>query len=148
MIFSQQEFATFKTVIVEFILQKPTKDPDYFYRNAYGHEYIFIHRGKGKFVSDYGVIHFEDGDQLFIPQSTTFQMFFEDYNDVKIMVVESSTPYEFPKHYRNPAGQFEEHAPFCERDFKLPESLEVHDEKGDFKLLIKAKTKLYEYIFT
>ena len=48
------------------------------------------------------------------------------------MIAESFSPIETPRRYRNEYGQFEEHAPYCERDFRKPQSLETHDEKGDF----------------
>jgi len=124
----------------------PTENADYFFRNAYASEYIFVHRGRGKFKSDYGVITFEPGDQIIVPQSTTYQMDFDDFEDNKLLIVESSTAYEIPKHYMNQYGQLEEHAPFCERDIKVPEYLETHDEKGEFRVVIKANDRYFEYI--
>jgi homogentisate 1,2-dioxygenase len=38
-----------------------------------------------------------------------------------------------------------EHAPFCERDVRKPADLETHDEKGDFKVLIKRDGMIYPY---
>ena len=40
-----------------------------------------------------------------------------------------------------------EHSPFCERDYKLPENLETHDEIGDFTIKIKKQGKLHEVIY-
>src|SRR5687768_1817907 len=40
-----------------------------------------------------------------------------------------------------------EHAPFCERDFRLPVDLETHDEHGDFEVKIKKRGLLYPYIY-
>jgi homogentisate 1,2-dioxygenase len=64
----------------------------------------------------------------------------------KILIVESDTPYEIPKHYKNEYGQCEEHAPYCERDFKLPEFVEPIDQKGEFVVKIKAGKRIFQYI--
>jgi homogentisate 1,2-dioxygenase len=40
-----------------------------------------------------------------------------------------------------------EHAPFCERDFKLPKDLETHDEHGDFLVKIKKQGMIYPYVY-
>lgn len=125
----------------------PNENSDIFFKNAYAHEYIFVHSGSGKFISEYGVINFVEGDQIIVPISTIYQMHFDNpKNSNKLLIVESDTSYEIPKHYRNQYGQCEEHAPYCERDFKVPEYLETHDEKGRFRLIIKAKERLYENI--
>lgn len=124
---------------------KPDKNPDYFYKNGFSHEYIFIHHGSGEFLCDLGKIRFEPGDQFIVPMATIYQMHFDKLEGNKILVVESDAPFEIPKHYRNQYGQFEEHAPYEERDFKLPEYMEPKDEKGDFKVLIKKGNRLFEY---
>jgi homogentisate 1,2-dioxygenase len=39
-----------------------------------------------------------------------------------------------------------EHAPYCERDIRVPENLETFDEKGDFIIKTKKQGFLYGYI--
>jgi homogentisate 1,2-dioxygenase len=124
----------------------PDKNPDYYYKNAYHHEYIFIHYGTGTFWSEYGKFSFEPGDQIVVPKGVVFHMEFDNLQGNKILVVESTSPYQIPKHFRNEYGQLAEDAPFCERDIKIPEFFEPFDEKGQFRLVIKAGPKLYEYI--
>ncbi len=124
----------------------PNQNPDYYYKNAYAHEFIFIHYGSGVLLSDYGKIPFEPGDQFVIPQGTIFQLVFDKLIGNKIFVCESDTPYEIPKHYRNEYGQCEEHAPYSERDFKIPEYLEPIAELGEYRIVIKAKNRYFEYI--
>jgi len=125
---------------------KPNKNPDYFYKNAYNAEYIFVHHGTGELRSDYGIIKFVPGDQIIIPHGTIYQMFFDNFENNKLLIIESASAYEIPKHYRNEYGQLEEHAPYEERDFKLPELTNSHDEKGDFEIKIKAYNRMFEYI--
>ncbi len=125
---------------------KVTEDTADFFRNAFHNEYIFIHHGAGKLTSDYGTLEFVEGDQLIIPRCTTYQLKFKDYKNNRILLVESDTAYEIPRHYRNDYGQLLENAPYAERDFKVPLSIESFDKKGDFRMLLKAGDKYFEHI--
>ena len=119
---------------------------DYFLKNADADELIFVHEGSGTLHTLYGSITFSYGDYLIIPRGTIFQLHFNDENN-RLLIVESFSPIETPRHYRNAYGQLEEHAPFCERDIRKPENLKTHDEKGDFKVLIKKQGIVYSYIY-
>lgn len=119
---------------------------DYFYKNADADEVIFIHVGSGKLTTIYGSIDFSYGDYLVIPRGTIYQLQFHDDKN-RLLVVESFSPVETPKRYRNEYGQHLEHSPFCERDFRLPKNLETHDEKGDFKVMIKKQGMMYPYVY-
>ncbi len=125
---------------------KVTEATERFYRNAYASEYIFIHHGSGEFISEYGKLKFVEGDQIIVPRTTTYQMKFDNYKNNKLLIVESSTPFEIPNHFHNNYGQMEEHAPYSERDFKLPEYFEPIDEKGDFEIIVKAGDRFFEHI--
>jgi homogentisate 1,2-dioxygenase len=119
---------------------------DYFYKNADADELIFIHKGSGKLRTMLGNIAFEPGDYLIIPRGVIYQIHF-DQADNRLFYVESFAPYYTPKRYKNASGQHLEHAPFCERDFKLPTELETHDEKGDFLIKIKKEGMLHEVVY-
>jgi homogentisate 1,2-dioxygenase len=119
---------------------------DYFYKNADADEMLFVHIGSGTLKTMYGNIDFEYGDYLIIPRGTVYQIDF-DTDDNRLLYVESFSPIVTPKRYRNNFGQLLEHAPFCERDFRLPANLETHDEKGNFKILIKKQGVLWEYMY-
>ena len=124
-----------------------TEDTEEFYRNAYAAEYILIHRGTGTFKSEFGNIPFVPGDQLIIPRAVTYQLKFDNYDEGnKILVVESATAYEIPGKFRNEYGQLEEHAPFSERDIKVPQDLDPKDEAGDFRIILKAGDRYFEHI--
>lgn len=116
----------------------------YFYKNADADECIFVHVGTGTLKTMYGNIRFGYGDYLVIPRGTIYQMEFDDAEN-RLFIVESTSPIETPKRYRNEFGQLEEHAPFYERDIRKPEELITHDEKGDFLLHIKKQDNLYPY---
>ena len=117
---------------------------DYYYKNSDADEMIFIHEGTGRLKSLYGTINFEYGDYLVIPRGIIYQLEF-DTADNRLFIVESFSPIEPPKRYRNEFGQLLEHSPYCERDIKLPQNLETHDEKGDFKVMIKKSGMIWPY---
>ena len=117
---------------------------DFFYRNSDADEMLFIHEGTGKLRTMYGNLDFKYGDYLIIPRGTTYQIDF-DTKENRLLYIESFSPILTPKRYRNNFGQLLEHAPFCERDFRLPQDLKTHDEKGRFKILSKKQGILYEY---
>lgn len=118
----------------------------YFYKNADCDEMIFIHKGTGTLKTFMGNIRFEYGDYLIIPRGMIYQMHF-DGEDNRLLFCESKTPYYTPKRYKNSQGQLLEHSPFCERDYKLPTELEIHDEKGDFLMKIKKEGMLHEVVY-
>lgn len=45
----------------------------YFVRNADGDEVHFVHKGIGRFESDYGLLTYEPGDYVLIPKGTTYR---------------------------------------------------------------------------
>ena len=119
---------------------------DYYLKNADADEVIFVHKGSGVLKTIYGDIEFGYGDYLVIPRGTIFQLHFNDENN-RLFIVDSFTAIEFPKRYMNNYGQFEEHAPMCERDIRRPENMKTHDETGDFKVMIKKQGIVYPYIY-
>lgn len=127
------------------VLSAPRKSmTDYYFKNADADEVIFIHEGSGVLKTMYGNITFGYGDYLVIPRGTIYQLHF-DSEDNRLFIVESSSPIITPKRYRNNFGQLMEHSPFCERDIRKPETLETHDEKGDFLMYIKKQDNIYPY---
>lgn len=119
---------------------------DYFFKNADADEMIFVHKGSGVLKTMYGSIEFEYGDYIIIPRGTVYQFLFNN-EDNHLLIVESHGPIETPERYRNKYGQFLEHSPFCERDFKLPVNLETHNEHGEFLINIKKRGLIYPYIY-
>jgi len=118
----------------------------YFFKNADADEMLFIHKGNGEIKTMYGNISFSYGDYIIIPRGTVYQINFET-NDNRILIVESHGPIETPERYRNKYGQFLEHSPFCERDFRAPMNMETHDEDGEFLINIKKRDLIYPYIY-
>jgi homogentisate 1,2-dioxygenase len=119
---------------------------DYFYRNASADELLFIHEGSGILHSMYGDLNFSPGDHVIIPRGVTYQVTFATENN-RLFIVESFTPFRFPKRYLNHYGQLLENSPLCERDIRPPSQLRTHDAKGDYKVLIKKADRIYPYHF-
>ena len=117
---------------------------DYFYRNSDADEMLFVHAGSGTLKTMYGNLKFAYGDYLIIPRGTTYQIDF-DTEDNRLLYIESFSEITTPRRYRNDYGQFLEHSPFCERDFRLPTDLQTHNEKGSFKVISKKQGVLWEY---
>ncbi|GAB4430621.1 MAG: homogentisate 1,2-dioxygenase [Bacteroidia bacterium] len=117
----------------------------YFYKNVEADEVLFVHQGSGTLRTMLGNIRFSYGDYLVIPRGIIYQIDFDDTAN-KLFIVESHSPITYPRRYTNSAGQLLEHAPFCERDIRGPETLETHDEAGDFRILIKKQGMIYPYV--
>ncbi len=129
------------------VLAAPRKSmTDYFYKNTDSDELIFVHRGTGTLRTFLGNLTFKYGDYLVIPRGMIYQIEF-DTEDNRLFIVESKDPYYTPKRYRNWFGQLMEHSPFCERDIRLPENLETHDEKGDFLMKLRKQDEIFEMIY-
>jgi homogentisate 1,2-dioxygenase len=127
------------------VLSAPRKSmTDYYFKNADADEVIFVHEGSGVLKTMYGNITFGYGDYIVVPRGTIYQLHF-DSEDNRLLIVESTGPITTPKRYRNNFGQLMEHSPFCERDIRKPETLETHDEKGDFLMYIKKQDNIYPY---
>ena len=118
----------------------------YFYKNADADEMLFIHKGTGRLKTLMGAIPFEYGDYLIVPRGIIYQIEF-DTEDNRILYAESFHPIYTPKRYRNWFGQLLEHSPFCERDYKLPQHLETHNEKGEFLMKIKKQGMLHHLVY-
>lgn len=118
----------------------------YFYKNTDADELLFVHKGTGTLKTILGEISFEYGDYLLIPRGMIYQIEFDTENN-RLLVTESYNPIYTPKRYRNWFGQHLEHSPFCERDFKLPQNLKTHDEKGDFLIKVKKQGRLHHLIY-
>jgi len=117
---------------------------DYFYRNSQAYETWWVHEGSGILKSQFGNLPFRKGDYIVIPFGTTWQMQLAE--ECKFFTIENPSQIEPPKRYRNSYGQLLEHAPYCERDIRVPEELDTHTERGEFDLRIKVRDRLSRHV--
>lgn len=133
---------------VHIALAAPKKSTTtYFYKNSDADEVLFVHEGSGVFKTIFGDLDFSYGDYIVVPRGIIYQIHFNDENN-RLFIVESFSPVQYPKRYRNEFGQLLEHSPYCERDIRAPENLTTHDEQGDFLVYIKKQGLLYPYHYT
>ena len=121
-----------------------TGSMDYYYRNAQAYETWFVHLGQGVLKSQFGNLPFRSGDYIVIPFGTTWQM--ELQGEARFFTIENPSQIEPPKRYRNSYGQLLEHAPYCERDIRVPQELHTHTERGSFEVRVKVRDRLTRHI--
>lgn len=114
----------------------PRGSDEFFYRNGQGDEMVFVTEGGGVLKTQLGDIPFRKGDYLIIPRGIVHRYDLADQTQI-FFIVESRGYIRTPARYRNEHGQLLEHSPFCERDIRPPISLEVHDEEGEFPVVVK-----------
>ena len=126
------------------ISRAPKGTMSYFYRNSQAYETWWVHEGSGSLKSQFGVLPFRKGDYIVIPFGTTWQM--ELNEESKFFTIENPSQIEPPKRYRNNYGQLLEHAPYCERDIRVPNELETHTERGEFDVRVKVRDRISQHI--
>lgn len=119
---------------------------NYFYKNAEGDEVLFIHDGSGTLISPLGKLEFRQGDYIVIPRTIIYKLEFND-GPLRLLIIESASPVETVKRYRNQLGQLLEHSPYCERDIRPPVDLISDDSKGEFLIQIKKQGHLHQYLY-
>ncbi len=130
---------------LEVALAKPTEPLPGFYRNGEGDEVIYVHRGGGELRTVFGRLPFAEKDYLVIPRGTTVT--WELAGDEQFwLVFHTPGELETPSRYRNRYGQLLEHAPYSQRDFHGPQTLETCDESGEFQLTVRVRGSLQRYL--
>jgi homogentisate 1,2-dioxygenase len=117
---------------------------DFFYRNSQAYETWWVHEGEGVLKSQFGNLPFRKGDYIVIPFGVTWQM--ELDGEARFFTIENPSQIEPPKRYRNSYGQMLEHAPYCERDIRVPQEIETHTERGEFEVHVKVRDRLTRHV--
>jgi len=125
-------------------ISRPTECMDYFYRNAQAYEVWFAHEGAGVLRSQFGRLPFRAGDYIVIPCGVTWLMALDE--PARFLVIEAPTQIEPPTRYRNQYGQLLEHAPYCERDIRVPQELETHTARGEFEVRVKVRDTVSRHV--
>lgn len=117
---------------------------DYYYKNAEADEVVYIHDGKGCLLSQFGKLYVEAGDYVVIPRTTIYKFEWEE-GPLRLLIIESASPVETVRRYRNELGQLLEHSPYCERDIRPPSELITEKERGSYHMQIKKGDMLHQY---
>ena len=123
-----------------------TRSMDYFYKNAEGDEVLFIHDGNGFLISQFGKLEIRKGDYVVIPRTVIYKLEFAE-GPLRLLIIESASPVETVKRYRNQLGQLLEHSPYCERDIRPPAELVTETSPGEFLVKIKKQGFLHQYVY-
>ena len=81
-----------------------------------------------------------------IPRTVIHKLEFEE-GPLRLLIIESASPVETVKRYRNQLGQLLEHAPYCERDVRPPGELITERSHGEFLIQIKKQGYLHQYVY-
>src|SRR5437870_11024572 len=109
---------------VRVFLSRRAETMSYFMRNADGDEIYFVHAGRGRFETDYGVLAYEPGDYIVIPKGTTYRILIES-SPVLFLIVETPDPVELPER-----GLLGHHAQFARGVLTSPEPAPASEGEG------------------
>jgi homogentisate 1,2-dioxygenase len=127
------------------LLVQPEAEDYFFYRNGQGDELIYVSDGEGMLETQFGELRFRRGDYVVIPRGVVHRYRYIQ-RPVRFLILESAGYIRTPKRYRNEHGQLNEISPYSERDIRRPQALHVHNETGEFRLLIKKGNAITEAI--
>jgi homogentisate 1,2-dioxygenase len=150
----------------------PAQQMSYHFKNGQGDECLFFHYGSGIIFTMFGTLTFAKKDYVVIPKGTIYRIVFDerpgDGSDAESFngVAKADMPYgKFicfetanashilppPRYLSKQTSQFLEHAPYCERDLRVPFAGDTHplayDQRGDFEVRIKARDCVHSYIY-
>ncbi len=149
----------------EMAVCNPAEPMGYHFKNGQGDECIFIHFGSGTVYSMMGTLKFGPKDYIVMPKGVIYRMEFNKRDGSKLasgeppvdqmpygkfLVIETCNGSHIgppPRYVAKSTSQFLEHAPYCERDLRLPELPLTYDQKGDFEVRIKARDRVHSYIY-
>jgi homogentisate 1,2-dioxygenase len=104
--------------------------PSPFYRNGTGDECVFVESGGARVETVFGGFDVASGDYLVIPRATTHRWVPRPGEPLRAYCIEASSHICPPKRYLSRYGQLLEHAPYCERDLRLPMGPLLAEETG------------------
>lgn len=167
------DFVTGRVVLfgnadVEMAVINPAEQMGYHFKNGQGDECHFIHYGSGVCHTMLGTLKFGPRDYLVIPKGVIYKLVWDKRTNGpdgkpadggpaidqmpfgKVLLIETTNASHIappPRYVSKMHGQFLEHAPYCERDLRLPEFPMTWDEKGDFEVRIKARDLVHSYTY-
>jgi len=142
----------------------PAEQMSYHYKNGQGDECLFVHYGSGTVRTTFGTLQFRKKDYIILPKGVIYQIEFDPLPDEerpegatkqdmpfgKFIGFETANASHIlppPRYLSKQTAQFLEHAPYCERDLRIPELPLTYDETGDFEVRIKARDCVHSYVY-
>jgi homogentisate 1,2-dioxygenase len=114
--------------------------PSPLYRNAVGDECVYVESGRARLETSFGALDCGPGDYVLLPTSTTHRWLPEPGDGpLRLLVTEASGHIAPPRRYLTARGQFNEFAPYCERDLRAPAE-PLLAEGQDVDVLVRHRT--------
>lgn len=105
--------------------------PSPWYRNAIGDECCFVESGRARVETVLGLLEVEAGDFVVIPRATNHRWVpQEGGTPLRVYAMEATSHIAPPRRYLSRYGQLLEHAPYCERDLRLPDGPLLAEDVG------------------
>ncbi len=121
-------------------------EPSPLYRNAIGDELVYVQSGQGVLETVFGALAAGAGDYVVIPTSTTHRWVPQGDEPLVVLVIESTGHVQPPSRYLTRYGQFNEFAPYCERDLRGPTAALLVDG-DDVDVLVRQRDQLTRYTY-
>jgi len=146
----------------EMAVCNPAEQMGYHFKNGQGDECFFVHFGSGTVYTLLGTLKFGPKDYVVIPKGVIYKFVWDQRTAKegepsvesmpfgKFLLIETTNGSHIgppPRYVSKQTSQFLEHAPYCERDLRLPEMPLTFDESGDFEVRIKARDRVHSYIY-
>jgi homogentisate 1,2-dioxygenase len=137
----------FTSADVTILLARPTESDDVYLANGDGDELHFIHEGRGRLDTMFGVLPFQAGDYVHLPRSTIHRWHWDAPG--LVFTTEGHGFVDVPRNFRNPSGQLRMDAPYSHRDFGRPEwpenGLDRAMQDGPRTVVAKKHGRFTEY---
>ena len=121
--------------------------PSPLYRNATGDECVYVESGRARVETVFGALDVGQGDFVVLPRGTTHRWLPDPDagagaaaggEPLRGYVIEANGHVTPPRRYLSKHGQFLEHAPYCERDLRVPAE-PLLAEGTDVEVLVKHR---------
>ncbi|MEU4439159.1 homogentisate 1,2-dioxygenase [Micromonospora chalcea] len=120
--------------------------PSPLFRDATGDHCLYLEAGSMRVESPFGVLDAVVGDYVVIPTSTIHRLVPTGDEPTRLLAVEASGHIGPPKRYLSVRGQFLEHAPYCERDVRGPDTPLLVDGE-EVEVLVKHRRGWTKYVY-
>ncbi|MEU8069503.1 MULTISPECIES: homogentisate 1,2-dioxygenase domain-containing protein [unclassified Micromonospora] len=114
--------------------------PSPLFRDATGDHCLYLEAGSMRVESPFGVLDAVAGDYVVIPTSTIHRLVPTGDEPTRLLAVEAAGHIGPPKRYLSVRGQFLEHAPYCERDVRGPDTPLLVDGE-EVEVLVKHRSR-------
>lgn len=110
------------------------------YRNGIGDECVYVESGTAVVETVFGTLEAGEGDYVILPRATTHRWVPTGRDPLRLYVIEANSHIGPPKRYLSKFGQLLEHAPYCERDLRVPGEVFLDDSDAtDVEVFIKHR---------